>query len=209
MTEKYPDVTADSKQAPRSRSEAIRQQILDAAFQRFAHYGYQRTAMADIATAAAMSRPALYNHFRNKEEIFRALGQRISDDVVAAIEAAAQTPGSVADRLVAVMLARIEWMFELLNVSEHGRELVDEESRICGAAGQKANERFVAVLAHLLEQGARGGEVDPRLRSVRATKAAELLADAAGGVLAGEPSKERAADRLGMLVRIFVTGLRP
>jgi AcrR family transcriptional regulator len=164
--------------------------------------------MADIAAAAAMSRPALYNHFKNKEEIFRALSQRINEDVVAAVKGAAQATGAVTDRLLGVMLARNEWMFDLLNVSEHGRELVDEKNRICGEAGQQGNARFVEALAWLLEQGARSGELDPRLRGVRANKAAQLLADAAGGVMTGETSKERAADRLGMLVRVFAAGLR-
>ena len=49
-----------------------RQRILDAALKKFSAYGFARTAMADIAEGADMSRPALYQHFENKEEIFRA-----------------------------------------------------------------------------------------------------------------------------------------
>ena len=57
-----------------------RNAILDAALGKFAAYGFARTAMADIAEAAGMSRPALYQHFANKEDIFRAMLARILDD---------------------------------------------------------------------------------------------------------------------------------
>ena len=40
----------------------------------FLAYGYSRVTMDDIARAAEMSRPALYLLFRNKAEIYRAIG---------------------------------------------------------------------------------------------------------------------------------------
>ncbi len=53
--------------------------ILDAALETFSAYGFSRTSMAEIAKAAEMSRPALYLHFANKQEIFRAALERILD----------------------------------------------------------------------------------------------------------------------------------
>ena len=46
-----------------------RGRILNAALSVFALYGYKRTSMEDIAKAASMSRAAVYQHFRNKEDI--------------------------------------------------------------------------------------------------------------------------------------------
>ena len=43
--------------------------ILNAALGVFAAYGLKRSSMEDIAKAADMSRAALYQHFRNKEDI--------------------------------------------------------------------------------------------------------------------------------------------
>ena len=50
-----------------------RETILRAAYDVFANYGFRRTSMDDIAKAAGVSRPALYQSFANKREIFRAL----------------------------------------------------------------------------------------------------------------------------------------
>ena len=55
------------------RNGGAREAILDAAFRRFARYGYRRTSLGDIADEAGLSRPALYHYFRNKEDVFGAL----------------------------------------------------------------------------------------------------------------------------------------
>ena len=47
--------------------------ILKASFEVFITYGFRKTSMDDIARAAGMSRPALYQSFKNKTDIFRAL----------------------------------------------------------------------------------------------------------------------------------------
>ena len=66
-----------------------REAILDGAFRRFAHYGYRRTSLHDIAEESGLSRPALYYYFRNKEDVFRALVERINRGVVETVTKAA------------------------------------------------------------------------------------------------------------------------
>ena len=52
--------------------------ILKAAFEVFITYGFRKTSMDDIARAAGMSRPGLYQLFANKTDIFRALVREIA-----------------------------------------------------------------------------------------------------------------------------------
>ncbi len=63
----------DSRQAQRA------ERILEAASDLFAHYGYDKTTMEDIARAAGVSKGAIYLHFRGKEDLFDALIARESD----------------------------------------------------------------------------------------------------------------------------------
>jgi AcrR family transcriptional regulator len=56
----------------RERQRA-REEILHAAADTFAHSGYARTSMKEIANHAGISVGMLYNHFKGKEEIFREL----------------------------------------------------------------------------------------------------------------------------------------
>jgi TetR/AcrR family transcriptional regulator len=48
-------------------------QILDAAYECLNRHGVLKTTMDDIAKAAGMSRPAVYQYVRNKEDVFRRL----------------------------------------------------------------------------------------------------------------------------------------
>jgi AcrR family transcriptional regulator len=53
--------------------EERRKQLLDAARQVFVDHGYHATSMDDIAVAAAVSKPVLYQHFPGKHELFLGL----------------------------------------------------------------------------------------------------------------------------------------
>lgn len=66
------------------------ERILDAASDLFAHYGYDKTTMDDIARVAKVSKGAIYLHFRSKEDLFDALilreNDRLQDMVMARLE---------------------------------------------------------------------------------------------------------------------------
>ncbi len=53
--------------------------------------------MEDIARGAGMSRPALYLHYRNKDDIYRHLVRQHYDGAVAAVESALAGGGPVPD----------------------------------------------------------------------------------------------------------------
>ena len=185
-----------------------REAILDAAFERFARYGYRRTSLGDIAEAAGVSRPALYHYFKNREDVFGALSLRINKGVVEAVTAAAGQPGDTEARLTGVVEARVGWAFDLLHASEHGRELIDEKNRICAAAGIDANARFAALLAAILAKGEARGEVSLAATGMSAEEASRLLIDSLEGAIARETSEPAARNRVRVLARLFVGGLR-
>lgn len=67
----------------RTKSEAMqtREQLLMAALDVFDRRGVGRASLHEIAQAAGVTRGALYWHFKNKEDLFEALFQRIFLDV--------------------------------------------------------------------------------------------------------------------------------
>jgi len=56
----------------RSKNEAKRQQILNAAIQLFTEQGFAATSMELIAKNADVSKQTVYSHFGNKDELFSA-----------------------------------------------------------------------------------------------------------------------------------------
>jgi AcrR family transcriptional regulator len=59
--------------------DARRQQIVDAARNRFATHGFAHTSMADIVTESGLSTGAIYRYFGSKEEIIIAVCEQASD----------------------------------------------------------------------------------------------------------------------------------
>ena len=62
----------------KQESEQTRQQILIAARREFAMHGVTRTTLQRIAAAAGVTRGAVYWHFANKLELFRAMRDQVS-----------------------------------------------------------------------------------------------------------------------------------
>lgn len=56
------------------------EQILNGALREFLARGYAGTSMDRVAATAGVSKPTVYNHFQDKEGLFRALVQKIAQE---------------------------------------------------------------------------------------------------------------------------------
>jgi AcrR family transcriptional regulator len=122
--------------------------ILQAAFRNFASYGFRRTTMDDIAQAAGMSRPALYRHFRNKEDIFRSLTEQHFSDAARDMEAALKAPGQTpAQAIEAALLAKDGVIMDIIFGTPHGRELLDAGISVSGTIAEQGEARLAGILA--------------------------------------------------------------
>jgi len=61
-------------------SEKTRRGVLDAAFEVFTRKGFTRTTIGDIASAAGVTRGAVYWHFKDKVDLFMALSDEIEGE---------------------------------------------------------------------------------------------------------------------------------
>lgn len=67
----------------KTKTEALKtkEHLMLAALETFYRKGIARTSLNEIAQTAGVTRGALYWHFKNKEDLFDALFQRICDDI--------------------------------------------------------------------------------------------------------------------------------
>jgi AcrR family transcriptional regulator len=79
------DVTPRGVRMPRDERRA---QLLAAATDVFVNNGYHATVMDDIAERAGVSKPVLYQHFPGKLELYLALLERHTDELVRRVLAA-------------------------------------------------------------------------------------------------------------------------
>jgi AcrR family transcriptional regulator len=72
----------------RLTADARREQILDVAVDVFGRAGYHGASMNDIAQAAGVTKPVVYQHFESKADLYRALisavGARMLDSIAKA-----------------------------------------------------------------------------------------------------------------------------
>lgn len=80
-----------------------RVQLMDAANDVFTSKGYHSAAMDDIAEAAGVSKPVLYQHFPSKLDLYLALLDASCDRLVEVVEEALASTEDNAERVVATM----------------------------------------------------------------------------------------------------------
>jgi len=121
--------------------------ILTAAYACFTRHGARRTTMDDIASAADMSRPAVYQHVRNKDDAFRRLGTRIFDAALVRATAEAAQDAPVAAQLHDVVAAKLEVTLQMRRDSPHAAELLDESARLSGELVEGFKEALSSLAA--------------------------------------------------------------
>lgn len=77
---------------PRSRreqySEETREALLTTAAAMFAERGFAKTALSEVASAAQVTRGAVYHHFKDKQDLYRAVLERTETEAMADIQEA-------------------------------------------------------------------------------------------------------------------------
>ncbi|HEY0698453.1 MAG TPA: helix-turn-helix domain-containing protein [Micromonospora sp.] len=173
--------------------------ILTAAYQCFTRHGMRRTTMDDIAAAAGMSRPAVYQYVRNKDDAYRRLATGLFDQALADARSAAAGTGPPADRLHDVLATKLELTLRLWQDSPHAAELLDASTRLTG----DLVEAYTAAMVDLVTEAARP-EAGDRARTV-----AELLIALTRGLEADLTDPDLPRRRLREGVALIVAGLHP
>ena len=148
---------AMSSRPTRLPRDQRRIQLLDAASDVFASKGYHAAAMDDIADAAGVSKPVLYQHFPSKLDLYLALLDQSCDRLVEVLEDALSSTADNSDRVVATVAAFYEF------VSSSGDFRFVFESDLTGdAAVQHRLSRVNAAISNAI--------ADAAARAVSATR---------------------------------------
>lgn len=172
--------------------------ILAAAYECFTRHGLRRTTMDDIAAAAGMSRPAVYQYVRNKDDAYRRLAERLFAGSLADARQAAGAPGAdLAQRLHDVLAAKLELTLRLHRESPHAAELLDTSTRLTGDLAEAYTRELTDVVA-----GALADAAGPRARAV-----ADVLVALTRGLEADLTDPDLPRRRLRDGVALVVAGL--
>ncbi|MET8329552.1 TetR/AcrR family transcriptional regulator [Streptomyces sp. NPDC005181] len=137
-------------------------EVLDATYDCLTRYGVRRTTMDDIATTMGMSRSAVYQYVRSKDDAFRQLAGRLHDEVlVRARQAAADQDAPYTERIRGVLAVKLDLVLELSTASPHTAELLDAEARLFGGVCTAFTAALRRLLIGLFTETGTAEGVDP------------------------------------------------
>lgn len=144
-----------------TESEEVRQQILAAAEERFRHYGYRKTTMAELARDVGMSAANLYRYFENKEDIAAAFAQRCMGERDEVLREVVRRPGlNAQQRLEEFFLSALRHSHDLACDQPQVSELVETVASQRQEVVHRKLEVAISMLAEILAEGNRTGEFD-------------------------------------------------
>ena len=179
--------------------------VLETATSVFLRYGYRRTTMGDLATAAGISRPALYLLFCNKERVFEATLRQLAANLLEEIRAGIAGPRGPAEKL---WLAFELWAvrpFALMLGSPDAKDLVSCGYEFAQEAMEQSQADFEALLRTVLES-------IPDARSTPSPSLAQiahLLAASVHGFKGTTRSVAELEEMIDALLTLTITSLNP
>lgn len=130
--------------------------VLRMAAQLFLDVGYHRATLNDVATRLNITKPALYNYFRSKEEILDEcyrLGQQMADEAIAAIDAAGGDGLAKLRKLIRAYALLMTIDFGMCLVRLDDRELSEESYRRVRAEKRQDDEAFRRYISEGVADG--------------------------------------------------------
>ena len=89
---------------------ARREQILDVAVEVFARSGFHGASMNDVADAAGVTKPVLYQHFDSKQDLYMALLHEVGNRLLTAITKATAGVAGGRQQTEQGFLAYFQWV---------------------------------------------------------------------------------------------------
>jgi AcrR family transcriptional regulator len=145
--------TTTEPTAKRLTGERRRQQLLDVAAMLFAERGYQATTMDDVAEAAGVTKPLLYQHFNSKKDLYLELVDAVAGRILTAIADADQQAASGREKVERSLQAYFGLVvadrasFQLL----FNRDLGGDED--LGRATRRVERALIAAIDPLIAAG--------------------------------------------------------
>jgi AcrR family transcriptional regulator len=129
--------------SPANQDEIIQQEILKAALRLYQKNGPKGVTMDDLANATGRSRSSLYYYYKNRDEIFQAVMEKIAGEMAAEIRQAVVAAKTLADKVYA-------FCFTKLKTSEDWKKVLNAMWTSMDAEDQSRHYRVMVGLHNRL-----------------------------------------------------------
>ena len=135
-----------------------RDRFIEVARSLFARQGVENTTMNDIATASDKRRRTIYTYFKSKTEIFNAVIESETDDLLKSLRLIAARPGNAPDKLSEYVAVRLEKMKEVVSRNGSLRAGFFRDVRKVDRARNIIASKEISLLMSILQEGKDAGD---------------------------------------------------
>ncbi len=204
--------TTDRLRTPSSkagRAESTRRALLDSARSLFGERGYAGTSVDEVVRHAGLTKGALYHHFRDKDDLFRAVLEEVKRDVTSAAGATFLETAAAGDSLQTVLKGCLAMIDAYEDPAAQRIAILDARSVLDGATRRDLDARYeVALLRASFRAAMRAGAVERQpiaplahIFSGALTEACALIAEA--------DDKDAARTEVTEVLTRLLAGLQP
>ena len=192
-----------------AKAEATRRALLDSARSLFGEKGYAATSVDEVVKHAGVTKGALYHHFKDKDQLFRAVVEEVKGEVTQA--AASSYFGALegADPLQTVHQTCVAVIDAHLDPAVQRITILDARSVFDSSVRRELDARYeVALLRGAFRSAMRSGLVDRQPIITLAHVVAGALTEGCA-LIAEADDKETARAEVVEVISRLLDGLRP
>lgn len=189
--------------------------ILEGAIKRFAHFGINKTSMAEIAEDLSLSKPALYYYFPDKQSLILAVAERISTEYLDNVEKTFLEYSNLDEALMNLIELRRNFFqkYFMLHMEEDYSDAYLKDPAFINLM-HNTKQREVGIIAQGFQRGINQGEI----RNIDTIRTSELLLDTLRGlrscmrsekvIFPDADSFEQVLNKQKEVARIFLYGIK-
>jgi AcrR family transcriptional regulator len=182
-------------------------QILQASLEVFGSYGYKKTSMQDIADTLGISRPALYQYYKNKEAVFLALVEyTLKLGEQAAIKGFSRSTDNFECLLHGVKDME-QVLFGPIFLKPNGKELLTLSKKLAPELMQNFEVQLFDKVVCVLEKALIQQEIDLTKLNIEVPNVARVILLGIDGIKNASNSLEELDQQLNLFLTVFWKGL--
>lgn len=131
--------------------------IIDAARKRFAHFGFSKVTMDEIASDVEMGKASLYYYFPTKESLFEKVIKQEQDELASAIEVIINSNKSPVKMLSEYVELRLDFFQRLVNLGTLHVHSVTDSKSIYGKLFKEFEQKELKYIQKIFQKGIEKG----------------------------------------------------
>lgn len=173
--------------------------LLETAERLFVAYGFNGVSVEMIAKEAGMSKVTVYAYFHDKNDIFQQTAEFVGGRIEYAVALALASSGNPKEKIVSVLQAKDEMVFNIVRSSPHANEILAARDRLVREYFEGFNKRIEDTLRRLLK------DLNEKKPLASPARLAKLLIQTSRGLTQGATSAEQLKRDINLVIGKLIT----